>query len=166
MCREIRKVPPSWEHPKDDFGNYKPMHDESYKSAMDWWTQEDELWKAGKHESQLKYESARECKTFAEWDGGPPDPDYHRPSFEQEPTWFQMYETVTEGTPVTPPFETKEQLCDYLVENGTFWDTTGWPRENAEAFVKSEWAPSFIMGPGVLKKPRDMNLDDLGMGDK
>lgn len=48
----------------------------------------------------------------------PPDPDRHRPAFGAEATWYQVYETVTEGTPVTPPFETLAELVDWLVEKG------------------------------------------------
>ena len=66
-----------------------------------------------------------------------------------------MYETVSEGTPVTPPFATKEELVEYLIEHGDFWDQKRrkegntimpcdpWTREQAETFVNdTEWAPS------------------------
>jgi len=79
-------------------------------------------------------------------------------------TWFQAYETVSEGTPVTPPFATQEELIDYLATRGDFWDQHRgegpWPRENARKFVLgSGWAPSMIVttGPaGVdIKTARD-----------
>ena len=87
-----------------------------------------------------------------------------RHAIEQEKTRLTMYETVSEGTPVTPPFATKEELVNYLVEHGDFWDQHrghgGWSRENAEHFVQAEWAPSgiFIVSPegkGEYKAPRD-----------
>ena len=62
----------------------------------------------------------------------------------REPTCYQMYETVSEGTPVTPVFETEDELVDYLVNVGTFWNQK-YSREAAEAFVKTGWAPSFVM---------------------
>jgi hypothetical protein len=77
------------------------------------------------------------------------------------PTWFQVYETVSEGTPVTPPFATKEELVDYLVANGDFWDQHrgdgGWSRENAEAFVGAGFAMSLVVNTatGTIKAPRD-----------
>ena len=76
-------------------------------------------------------------------------------------TWWQVYETVSEGTPVTPPFETREELVEYLVANGDFWDqkrrTEGrssmpcepWPRKQAESFVfGSGWSPSLVVANG------------------
>ena len=37
MGREIRMVPPNWEHPKDDNGNDLPMFDEEYSVARKEW---------------------------------------------------------------------------------------------------------------------------------
>ena len=81
----------------------------------------------------------------------------------REPTWWQVYETVSEGTPVTPPFATREELVEYLVENGDFWDQKNraeggslmpcdpWSRRNAEAFVMgSGWAPTMIADGGKI----------------
>jgi hypothetical protein len=78
----------------------------------------------------------------------------------QEMTWYQVYETVSEGTPVTPPFETQSELVEYLVANGDFWDQrcrkegssimecAPWSRKQAEAFVYGPgWAPSLISTP-------------------
>jgi hypothetical protein len=96
-------------------------------------------------------------------ESAPPNPDSYRPKFQTEPTWYQVYETVSEGTPVTPPFATKEELVNYLVEHGDFWDQRrghgGWSRENAERFVGAGWAPSLVTvvsRDGVqIKAPRD-----------
>ena len=69
-------------------------------------------------------------------------------------TWYQMYETVSEGTPETPAFETKEELVDYLVEHGDFSyqrspEIFGKPsREAAKAFVDQGYAPSMVMSRG------------------
>ncbi len=136
MGREIRMVPPNWEHPKNDHGKIQPMHDEDYETAARKWKDGYALWEKGEHPSQKKYEY---------WEyAGTPDPEICRPKFTEDPTWFQMYETVSEGTPVSPPFETKAELVDYLVENGDFWDQKrgdgGWKRENAESFVESGFA--------------------------
>lgn len=62
---------------------------------------------------------------------------------------WQIWETVSEGSPITPVFPTKEALIDYLVEGGDGWDRRrnagGWDRENAEKFVQNAWAPSLIV---------------------
>jgi hypothetical protein len=62
----------------------------------------------------------------------------------EEPTWYQVYENVTEGTPVTPPFATKEALIFYLCNYGTFrGDGRKWSQEVAENFVNgSGYLPS------------------------
>lgn len=89
-----------------------------------------------------------------------PDPDDYFPSWpEGVATWFQVYQTVSEGTPVSPPFATREELVDYLVANGDFWDQARrkngrfggmdcrpWTREQATRFVfDTGWAPSLIV---------------------
>lgn len=73
--------------------------------------------------------------------------------------WWQVWETVSEGSPVTPAFATRGELIDYLVAVGDAWDQKrgegGWKREAAESFVETEWAPSLIGTAGKLHAPRD-----------
>jgi hypothetical protein len=73
--------------------------------------------------------------------------------------WWQVWETVSEGSPVTPAFSTPEELIEYLVANGDSWDQKrldgGWERSSAEQFVKSGWAPSLITAGGHVYEPRD-----------
>ena len=102
---------------------------------------------------------------FCDWHGGVIDAEYCRPHWNEDATWFQVYETVSEGTPVTPPFETQDQLIEYLVKNGDFWDQKRredgrshfmncdpWSKQRAENFVKGPgWAPSMVMGPDGMK---------------
>lgn len=165
MSREIRRVPPNWEHPKNEDGHYVPMYDYDFDTALEKWLAGYTLWKKGEHEDQIKHPQYKDDEYWLHH-GGPPDPDYCRPAYEEEPTWFQVYETVSEGTPVTPPFPTKEMLVEYLVEHGTFWDQGqwgkgGWSRESAEYFAKAEWAPSLLVfaGPEEVKvfHPRDIS---------
>jgi hypothetical protein len=66
--------------------------------------------------------------------------------------WFQVYETLSEGTPVSPPFAVQEDLIKYLVANGDFWNQQrgegGWSEIAARNFVKkTQWAPSAIRVP-------------------
>jgi hypothetical protein len=74
-------------------------------------------------------------------------PPYHPQ--DKEATWFQAWETVTEGTPVTPPFATTDESVDYLATRGDFWDQERgdgpWDRKSAEEFVKAGWAPTLIV---------------------
>ena len=58
------------------------------------------------------------------------------------PGW-QLWETVSEGSPISPVFPTREALADYLVGEG-------YSRAAAEKFCKSGWAPSGVIAGGVL----------------
>ncbi len=150
MGREIRRVPVYWEHPKDELGNYKPMCDKDIETAGREWLDNCIAWDNGTHEDIIDDPELKMLYPFF-WMlyGDPPDEKTNRQKFESEPTWFQVYETVSEGTPVTPPFSTEQKLIDYLVEYGDFWDQArgdgGWSRIKAEKFVNSKLAPSFMV---------------------
>lgn len=148
MGREIRMVPPNWEHPKYDrdtaryaerVGSYIPLYDKTFEDAAAEWKAEFAQWEAHTHPDWNP-----ERGEFWEWHGGPPDSDCYRPAFTEDPTWLQVYETVSEGTPVTPPFATREELVDYLVSAG------GHSREAATALVSEGWAPSMVITGGKI----------------
>jgi len=150
MSREIRRVPAGWEHPKDKAGNYQPLYDEDYETVITEWINNHNLWLGGKHPDQIKCpERMKEYKYYAEWSDNPPMIEYYRPRWtDEERTHYQVYETVSEGTPLTPAFATKEELIDYLVEYGTFWNPVGYDRAVAEKFVNSGWVPSGMVANG------------------
>jgi hypothetical protein len=87
---------------------------------------------------------------------GPPKPDCetcygdtHRP--KEEPPGgegWQVWETVSEGSPITPVFPTPEALVDHLCAYGDGWSQKPPSRQAAEAFVKSGWVPSMVMVDG------------------
>lgn len=164
MGREIRKVPPNWEHPTklDMYGRERlqPMYDETFAQASAEWKENFLKWEAGERPSHFDEEYKN--YEYWEWETTPPDRAYYRPWADEDATWFQVWETVSEGTPVSPPFATEEELISYLAENGDFWDQerckqpdwkslwggipgkSGWGRERAERFVKASWDPSMI----------------------
>jgi len=166
MGREIRRVPPNWEHPKENVYNYRgapeeryiPLYNSSYIESLNDWIKEHTEWENGTHKTLVEEPEYKEnYPHYASYGGNPPSIESYRPEWKsEEMTWYQVYETVSEGTPVTPPFETKEELVNYLVENGDFWDQKRrregdsimrcdpWTREQAENFVGVGWAPSFI----------------------
>ena len=166
MGREIRKVPKGWEHPKTDrYGKeaYEPLYDEDYEAVAAEWLRECILWINGEHPDQNDATPSTQ-KYFWEYDCGPPSKEDYRPAWtDEERTCIQMYETVSEGTPVSPVFETPEELVEYLVEGGDEWDrsrgTGGRSREAAEAFVKGGWAPSGVAGPSGIKFGIDSLVD-------
>lgn len=149
MGREIRRVPPNWKHPKNDNGEYRRCIDKDYETAARLWESEFMQFMRGNHEA-----ANYGCDHFWEWES-PPDEDYCRPAFSEEPTWFQVYETVSEGTPVTPPFATEAELIDWLVNKGEMRGTQyeqRFSRRAAEQFIKAGSAPSLVVSSehGVL----------------
>ena len=156
MGREIRRVPPGWEHPTIDrdlrgAGNYQPMFDQTFEAAA-------AEWKAGFAFHEPDEHNGDE---YWEWAGGPPNRAYYRPWSDDEATWYQVWETVSEGTPVTPPFATKGELREYLLANGEDRGVnsardymTGRivkerlpTPEQVDFFLDSEWLPTGVTVP-------------------
>lgn len=76
---------------------------------------------------------------------------------------WQVWQTVGEGSPITPVLPTAEALIDHLASVGTVWDQKRgdgpWRRSAAESFVGSGWAPSgFASSAGVFEGGRDSDL--------
>ena len=162
MGRELRKVIPSWEHPKFerydyikqcDTESYQPMFDTSYIEAISEWIENHQLWSNGNHPDQEKYPlDTKEHIYYADWNGDAPEIKYYRPFSDSDATWFQVYETVSEGTPISPPFETKEELVEWMSKNKDFWGYQ-WTEEQANNFVMGTgWAMSGVIKNGEIKK--------------
>ena len=50
-------------------------------------------------------------KTYAQWNGDRPVASEYMPLWPEELcTHYMLYETVTEGTPISPAFPSKEEL--------------------------------------------------------
>lgn len=157
MGREIRRVPPHWDHPTQACKHspwnggcdYAKAHDgRCLKPLMQ-----------GYGDAKAEFEKMQVEKGLQEaldYFGRAPDMNDYVPDWkEDEATWFQVYETVSEGTPVTPPFATREELVEYLVKHGDFWSqhskAGGFARKAAEAFVMRDgWVPSMVMQDGKL----------------
>lgn len=69
---------------------------------------------------------------------------------EEMNSWgYTLYETVSDGTPLTPVLETASELIDYLVSRGDYWGRS-YSRQNAEALVSQGWGiGSFVMVNGT-----------------
>ena len=169
MGREIRRVPPNWKHPKrtcchipncENYECYQPLYDETYEVSAQEWIGEFEKWQRGERPD---YFSEGDSEYYWDWNGKPPNKLFYRDYKDEDATWYQVYETVSEGTPVTPPFETEDELIDYLVINGDFWyqkdqidniknsHRTKPTRKAAENFVKGKYAPSMQIENGIIK---------------
>lgn len=143
MGREIRKVPSNWEHPKNRSGNYQPMYETFYEDAAQEWIKNFNEFIPSEF---IKYYWENEL---------PPDEEYCVPYRKEDAIWFQVYETVSEGTPVTPPFETEQQLIDHLCTYGESligkYNSGPFSREIAEKFVlKNKWVMSGLMSGGEI----------------
>lgn len=180
MGREIRSAPLDWQHPKESkfdittrqmVEQYHPLYDRDAETAWVEWLQEFEEFKDSHELTRIindypddGYSHDEPYRSFCAWSGKPPDPKYYRPKWPEDAVMgFAVYETVTEGTPVTPTFATKEELIDYLATSGTYWDDgKPWPREAAERFVETEWAPSMVLEVGAsgarIIKPSDPEM--------
>jgi hypothetical protein len=93
---------------------------------------------------------------YADYCGEPPalpNPDDYMPTGE----WYQLFQTVSEGTPLSPPFETPEELVDWLSNNKDFWGAT-WSREAAIDMVGAGYTPSMVMSGGKIYMPEDQHL--------
>ncbi len=158
MGREIRRVPPNYEPPMCQSGQeiHQPKYNETWKQAVNEWKEGYRKWEEGIHEDKENYE-------FWEY-SSPPNRFYYLDYETEDATWYQVYETVSEGTPVTPSFETKQELIDYLVLHGDYWDQRRrkeygntsymncdpWTKEQAESFVNNETRlPSLMIKNGI-----------------
>lgn len=131
MSREIRRVPKDWEHPIDESGGYQPIFDETYLQCV-----------LG-HFDELPWYLKHPCY-IKEWFECFPDRAYCRPRFRKgTATHYQIYENVSEGTPISPIFYILADLIEWLIEKG-------YSREAAENFAKLGSVPSFIFTGGKM----------------
>lgn len=131
MGREVRMVPPDWEHPKK-FNDYTrklefiPLMD-GFEVANTKWCEARDKWAEGFIEQwNLNAPSTwkpkgpdHEGMPFEEYEGSQPLAEDYMPSWPtSERTHFQMYEDTSEGTPISPIFATAEELARWLADTG------------------------------------------------
>ena len=85
-------------------------------------------------------------ESFEDYAGArPTDPGLYMPDWPAEArTHWQAYETVTEGTPISPVFPTAEALVEWLVTEAR------WTRGQAEALVRHGHAMSLVSVGGEV----------------
>lgn len=145
MGREIRRVPPDWEHPRDAQGHHEALYDEDYVTASLAWLAKLRAWESGDDPDRAGEESDVGRRVFYwEWDGGPPDRAHyrHRRWTPEEATAYQVYENVSEGTPVSPVFPDEAALLAWLLAQGH-------SDRAARAFIKGGYAPSMMFSPAT-----------------
>lgn len=155
---------------------FRPMLDESHADAVERWLHEDlPEWVAGERLWRLegRVSTHRGIETIAEvvaraeeyrrpkiptyqWWAGEcpqfPDPSDYMPQWpDEQRTHYMMYEDTSEGTPISPAFETPEELARWLVDN----EASAFAGQTAsyEAWLrvaKGGFAPSAVMTNGEM----------------
>jgi hypothetical protein len=150
-------VPPNWEHPKKEFFNregYQPMVGRNYDITANEWLEECILWSKGIHPSQNP-----EYAFYWDYAGAPPNRKYYAHYKKEDCTWYQLYENVSEGTPVSPPFATKEELADYLEKNGNFWGES-YTKESARRMCERGYVMSgMFIGGKFMAGTEALNIE-------
>ena len=121
MGREVRRVPADWEHPRDAQGDLIPLHD-GYNKRVAEWDEGNAKWKEGLRDDWKggwkPLDEEERAMTFAEWDGERPRKADYMPDWPiEQRAHLQMYETCTEGTPISPVMDTPEHLARWLADN-------------------------------------------------
>lgn len=104
MGREVRMVPAGFEHPKDIADHFIPLLDDFAAAMREYYDQQEAYDHADAGEMECPYE---------------PDAGEYMPEFpDGTATHYMMYETCSEGTPISPAFATPEELARWLAANG------------------------------------------------
>ena len=120
--REVRPVPLDWQHPEepgtysDGSPRYRPLH--SRASYL----------------RHLEYNA--DCQLDELLDIDPAD--YMPEMREGTPYGYQLYETVTEGTPVSPVFPSLQELAAWCEDGATVFASHKWTRERWLASFEAE----------------------------
>lgn len=160
MGREIRRVRDNWEHPREG-EQYRPLL-EDYHGMLEYidkalHTFMDRVRMLNK-KGQVKvydeiFTNIQDLYDYEVSDGefDIPNPDDYMPNGD----WYQLFENVSEGTPLSPPFKTKGELIEWLSNNKDYWNNK-WNKKNAEYIVNSGSVPSMIMTAGKLYRSNEI----------
>lgn len=156
MGRELRRVAKDWHHPLYRLtypprfaGEYqhseicfKPLHQAAPGMIAT---------ELAERNAEAIEDDEPPCYDAAGW-----MPDWPK----EERTHWQIYETVSEGTPVSPVFATKDELLEWMVQpidrtsiynGGADWQCMqGRSRESAAQWLDLGWSPSGVMVNGVM----------------
>ena len=105
MSREVRRVPMDYQHPRCLVPDYQ--HGGLRVAFVP-------LFPGERYEESLTEFRADP----ADWDFEPPRFEDYMPVFAGDDLGYCMYETVSEGTPISPVFATPEELARWLADTG------------------------------------------------
>lgn len=176
MGREVRMVPPDWKHPVDEANpvwysggtRYNPLLGGTFEEAAADWDEEKQKWDEGlvrdysqKGSWKPKSNAALECESYDDWNGSRPKAEDYMPTFaEGTATHYMMYETCSEGSPISPAFATPEELARWLADTGasSFGDCTASYDEWLHMITGDGWAVSAVVTNGVIKSGVEAGL--------
>lgn len=156
MGREVRRVPADWQHPKNEEGHYIPLHDSGFAAADAEWGEGWAKWQEGlcrsygADETWKPIEPEYRATRYTDYEGARPSPDDYMPDWtDDQRTHLMMYEDTSEGTPISPAFETPEALARWLADNGasSFANDTA-TYEQWLHVARGGWAPSMVIDNG------------------
>lgn len=121
-------MPANWQHPKNERGYYIPLSGGSYAEDVEEWGKLKTHWDQGFVEGFVQGnivwinkddDPDAQGKTFEEYHYTRPTEAEYMPDWSDiERTHWMMYESVSEGTPISPAFATPQELCRWLVKTG------------------------------------------------
>lgn len=164
MGREIRNVPANWEHPKNNSGKYQPLM-ANYVRALEHY--KDDVEEFIKHIAEVlsdksetiiykqKFTDPQKVFTYLTEDDQLTIPNIK--DYMPSGSWCQLYEDVSEGMPLSPPFATKQKLVEWLSNNEDFWGSE-WSKEAAQDIVETGFAMSGVISNGRYYKPEEQHL--------
>lgn len=158
MGRAIRMVPKDWKHPMREDGQYIPLLDYSFATDDKEWDEGYAKWQQGfqrdfrDSEKWLPIDEEDKNLRYSDAESPRPNPDDYMPYWmDGEKTHMQMYETVSEGTPISPVMETPEELAHWLAESGA--SAGGYMTATYEQWLrvcKGGYAPSLVITDGQM----------------
>lgn len=166
MGREVRRVPPDWKHPKNSHGHFVPLkngHKNAFAVDEAEWLEGERKWKDGfrkNYSTELWVPVDKEDigLSWEDWGGSRPLQKDYMPFWSNDiATHYMMYETVTEGTPISPAFATPEELARWLTDNkanafaGQTATYEGWLR-----VARGGYAPSCVIEGHEMRSGVDM----------
>jgi len=151
--REVRMVPENWEHPKDENQHYIPLFDGSYyEKDLKLWDESAEKFSKGLQTDfeggWYPLEDEYKSMSYTEYDGPRPEKADYMPNWNVDTNvLYVMYETTTEGTPISPAFKTKEKLAKWLYDNkaSAFGNYTATYEEWLAMINQSSAVPSLVI---------------------
>ncbi len=127
MGREVRRVPATWEHPRNSMGHHIPLRTGDFPMVASQWDEGRVKWEEGfvrTHDNRPGAAQWRprdafvRAQDYEEWAGPRPLVETYMPGWPVEQrTHYQLYETTTAGTPLSPPCATTKELAKWLADH-------------------------------------------------